>query len=215
MHNKLSKVVAHTLPEGTDLFTITVCPSCPNLVIDTARIAEILQQVLKEHDFTGRLAARVNTTRPLYHQMFHLAIAGCPNSCSQPQIKDFGLQGQAVPEVMPGCILCGQCVESCLDQAIHLDKDGPSINRERCLNCGQCIRSCPTGTLTAVQRGCRVLVGGKLGRHPRLARVLLPMAGEKETARVLGNCLELFLEQGRPGERFGALLERVETEGLL
>lgn len=208
-------VVKKAAPSPGELFTIKSCFSCANAVQDPLQVKAVLEAVFKGHDFSRRLAARLNGAQPLHHQMFHLAVAGCPNSCSQPQIKDFGLQGQVVPEVAGACLFCGRCTAACPDGAITLGEDGPVIAREQCLNCGQCIRVCPNGTLAAGRKGFRVLVGGKLGRHPRLARVLLPLAGEGEVARVLGNCLELFLERGRPGERFGTLLDRVGIETLL
>ncbi|OAT85880.1 4Fe-4S dicluster domain-containing protein [Desulfotomaculum copahuensis] len=275
--------------EGGDLFTITRCPTCPNAVIDTARAEELMRRVMLEHDFNARLKKRIHTNRPLHHQLLHLAVAGCPNSCSQPQIKDFAVQGQTVPEAVDGCILCGSCAEACPERAVVLveprpdgavaadaspgvsavaedcpggaaagdacpgsearkdaapggaiapDHVGPStgrekslncglpgehaagrdqvhIDREKCLNCGQCARACPAGALTAVRTGYRVLAGGRLGRHPALAREVLPMATEEELAGLLGAAVDLFLTAGHPGERFGALLDRVGMARLV
>lgn len=200
---------------GGDLFTITRCPTCPNAVIDTVRAEELMRRVMLEHDFNARLKKRIHTNRPLHHQLLHLAVAGCPNSCSQPQIKDFAVQGQAVPEAGDGCVLCGSCVEVCPDGAVALDDKGPQIDRERCLNCGLCARACPSGTLKAERRGYRVLAGGRLGRRPALAKEVLPLVTEEELARLLGAAVELFLTEGRPGERFGALLDRVGMARLV
>lgn len=57
-----------------EIYKITRCRDCPNAVINMASVEEAIKNI------------------------FQVAIAGCPNSCSQPQIKDFGLQGQVIPE---------------------------------------------------------------------------------------------------------------------
>jgi len=196
-----------------DLFTIKKCFNCPNRVADLDKLEAKLQQVLSDRDFNTRLGARLNTSRPMHHQMFHIALAGCPNSCSQPQIKDFGVQGQVVPELTGDCKQCGACIDACSEGAISPGRHGIVVDGSKCLNCGQCIRACPTGTLKEGKVGFRVLAGGKLGRHPRLASELVPLADENEVADILGHCIELFLNEGRPGERFGSLMERINFGG--
>jgi Nitrite and sulphite reductase 4Fe-4S domain. len=56
-----------------------------------------------------------------------------------------------------------------------------------------------------------VVLGGKLGRHPRLAHELgfysLPQALE-----ILGNVLTVLIEQRRPGLRLGELIEKIGRE---
>jgi len=146
----------------------------------------------------------------LHHQMFHMALAGCPNSCSQPQIKDFGVQGQARPIPSEGCDQCGLCIEACPEGAIAKGNEGVIIDRHKCLNCGICARACPTGAMRVDKTGYRVLIGGKLGRRPRLATEMLAMANKEEVAASLFRCVELFLTSARPGERFGSLVERVQ-----
>lgn len=190
------------------LFTINKCKACPNRVVDLDQLEHKLQQTMIERNFHTRLGAKLDKGRSLHHQMFHLALAGCPNSCSRPQIKDFGVQGQACPEVGEGCSMCGACIEACAEKAIRMAKDKASIDRDLCLNCGQCARACPTGALHVGKVGYRVLAGGKLGRHPRLATELLNLATEKQVVASLGHCMELFINEGRPGERFGSVLER-------
>lgn len=207
---KVGRVFIARMEHGDDvsLFTINKCKACPNRVVDLERLGNKLQQVMLERDFNTRLSTRVDQNRPLHHQMFHLALAGCPNSCSRPQIKDFGVQGQARPEVGEGCSMCGACIEACAEKAISMAEDKVTIDRDLCLNCGQCARACPTGALHVGKVGYRVLAGGKLGRHPRLASELLAMATENQVVESLGRCVELFINEGRPGERFGSVLER-------
>jgi len=181
-------------------------------VVDLDKLENKLQQVMADRQFNTRLGAKINRERPLHHQMFHLALAGCPNSCSQPQIKDFGVQGQARPEVGDGCNKCAACAEACAEDAISMAKERAIINRDTCLNCGQCARVCPTGALQLDKVGYKVLAGGKLGRHPRLATEIMSVADENEVAESLERCVELYINAGHPGERFGSVIERTNKE---
>lgn len=192
-----------------ELYTIKKCFNCPKRLVDLDGLSSQLKKIMDEQSFNKRLAERVDVSRPMHHQMFHIALAGCPNSCSQPQIKDFGVQGQARPKVDSSCNKCGMCAATCPESAISLEGPIAFIDRLACLNCGQCIRACPTGAMQTDTSGFRILVGGKLGRHPRLASELMSLANEKEVAYSLSRCLEIFINKGHPGERFGSLIERI------
>ena len=197
---------------SAELYEITRCRDCHNAIIDLDQIERICQDLLTEHSFSARQRERIGEkVKAKYHDIFKIAIAGCPNSCSQPQVKDFGLQGQAVPEVGDGCTDCGLCVAACPDNAIILE-GGPQIDRSLCLNCGKCARSCPTGTIRTGQRGYRVIWGGKLGRRPMLAKEACLLTNEEGAAQYLQQAIELLLREGKPGERFGALLERINKK---
>jgi len=194
--------------QETKLYTIERCRNCPNAIVDMERVEEIITRIFNEVQFDQRQKDRLQTDRPLHHQIFRAAIAGCPNSCSQPQIKDFGVQGQMAPAPGEGCDLCGVCAAACPDRCIDLCGDGPVIDQTRCLNCGVCIRLCPTGAMRVSGQGYRVLAGGKLGRRPRLATVELELAGDKELGECLRDLLKLLFHHGSPGERLGQIMER-------
>ncbi|MCL6558751.1 MAG: 4Fe-4S dicluster domain-containing protein [Firmicutes bacterium] len=191
-----------------DLYVVERCRNCPNVVIDLDRAEKIIREAFESAEFNRRQSARLQRDRPLHHQVFKAAVAGCPNSCSQPQIKDFGVQGQLVPTAGGECSQCGACAAACPDKCIDLTEAGPEIDRSRCLNCGSCIKKCPTGAMQALKCGYRVLAGGKLGRRPRLATVELELASEKELGATIRQLLEFYFREGRPGERLGHLLER-------
>lgn len=197
-----------------ELFTIKKCFTCSNMVVDLDGLEKNLRQVMEEVNFSARLAGRLGAGKPKFRQLFHIALSGCPNSCSQPQIKDFGVQGQAVVELTGECSNCGQCISACPEGAITLTNTGAYIERKYCLNCALCVRSCPEGVLQIKRRGFRVLVGGKLGRHPRLATEVYALADEATVAKCLRRCVEAYLTCGRPGERFGSLVERLGS-GIL
>ncbi|GAB6158901.1 hypothetical protein JCM39194_21010 [Desulfotomaculum varum] len=203
---KLSMAVYH----DAELYKIITCRKCHHAVIDTEQMAKACHKVFQELDFSGRRLLGLSGAKPKHHDIFTVAIAGCPNACSQPQIKDFGLLGQAVPAVTENCSGCGLCTTTCPDQCIVLTEKGPQIDTSRCLNCGQCAECCAAGAVTFSKVGYQVLRGGKLGRRPRLAEEVASLTDEQEALGWLRQTIELLLAEGLPGERLGTLLNRLK-----
>ena len=151
------------------------------------------------------------------HHEFRVSVSDCPNACSRPQIADVGLVGASEPRVSKeACSRCGECVEVCREGAVSLPEDspGPVVESRKCLFCGQCIEACPTGTLQEGRQGYRILVGGKLGRHPQLARPLEGIYEREEALAWLDRCLDFYQEHSQRGERLGEILNRVGWEAL-
>jgi dissimilatory sulfite reductase (desulfoviridin) alpha/beta subunit len=145
-----------------------------------------------------------------YHHEFRITLADCPNACSQPQIKDIGIIAAVTPEITPmACSRCEACVNICREQAVKFDNDAPEmspvIQMDRCLHCGRCIQVCPTGTITAGTYGYRVLLAGKLGRHPRLARELPGNFSEDAVLSIVQDCLAFYRSHCTGGERFAEI----------
>jgi dissimilatory sulfite reductase (desulfoviridin) alpha/beta subunit len=92
------------------------------------------------------------------------------------------------------------------------DDSGPVIDRERCINCGRCIPVCPTETLATGQQGYRIQLGGKLGRHPRLAMELPGIFSEDDVLRVISDCIAFYKQRSRRGQRFADLLTSNDFE---
>jgi dissimilatory sulfite reductase (desulfoviridin) alpha/beta subunit len=203
------------MPIGDKFALIERCRGCPNAVVDPLEAETVLAKVIEETGFEERQKERLKTGSPLYHQVFRIAIAGCPNSCSQPQIKDFGVQGQARPGPGEGCTGCGECVAACPDGLIRLSESGPVIDFSRCLNCALCVRACPAEALKVDQRGYKILIGGKLGRRPRLASTMARLGNEAELAAALKKAFMFLLEHGRPHERLGDLVDRCGNVNIL
>ncbi|MHB8917935.1 MAG: 4Fe-4S binding protein [Desulfocucumaceae bacterium] len=182
---------------------------CPLSLISDREIAVSLACALDRADLDGHLAGSINGP-VLFHHKFRVAVAGCPNSCSQPQIVDFGVIGQSRPGRGEGsCTGCGICVSTCKENSINLDEEGPAFDYSCCLNCGQCIQACPAGAIREEKSGFRVLAGGKLGRHPRLAGTLLEMAGEGQVLVALEGAVRVYMEHGRDSERLAGMMERL------
>jgi dissimilatory sulfite reductase (desulfoviridin) alpha/beta subunit len=105
-------------------------------------------------------------------------------------------------------------VSACKENAIAMRDGRPVFNASSCLSCGQCVRVCPNGTLREGKKGYRILVGGKLGRHPRLGEELPRIYEPHETLGIVERCLDIYQQYCRSGERFGEILEREGIERL-
>ncbi len=146
------------------------------------------------------------------HEAFSVALAGCPNACSNPHIADVGLIAVWRPEVdAPRCTGAGHCADkrdepacaaACPEKAITFTKEKPVIERKTCLDCGRCVRACPALALSSGPHGWRVYLGGRLGRHPRLAASLPGLFQTQDLPRILDVCLNLHMKYYRSGARF-------------
>ncbi|MCJ7830357.1 MAG: 4Fe-4S binding protein [Desulfobacterales bacterium] len=189
---------------------------CPNRALDGEQLQQRLETLLANADLLGFLRQTVHGPLKFHHE-FRVTLADCPNACSQPQIKDVGIIGACSPRLTQiPCSACGACAEACREEAIVLDPEtpAPGIDWRRCLNCGQCVRACPTGTLAEGRRGYRVLLGGKLGRHPRLARELPGLFDEAQVVEIVEACLALYKDRSRNGARFSEILCKQDVAAL-
>ncbi|AOY56782.1 nitrite and sulfite reductase 4Fe-4S binding domain protein [Desulfococcus multivorans] len=181
---------------------------CPHRAGDTRRLMERLESLLRKADLLSFLKKQVNGPLKFHHE-FRVTLAECPNACSQPQIKDFGIIAAVPPKLTDvDCTRCGACRKACPDDAIALPEDAaqPVIHPERCLSCGRCVWACPSGTLAERCRGYKILLGGKLGRHPRLASEIPGLFSEDEVVIVLEACIDFYKKNSRNGRRFADLL---------
>ena len=190
---------------------------CPNRAGDAGRLMERVEALLRGADLLNFLKSQV--AGPLkFHHEFRVSLAECPNACSQPQIKDVGIIAALSPVLTEmACTLCEACCDACPDDAISLPAgmEQPRIDAERCLACGRCVPVCPSGTLAEGCRGYKVLLGGKLGRRPRLATEIPGIFSEDEVMDVLSTCLEFYKQHSRKGRRFAELLTPDVLEGFI
>ncbi len=180
---------------------------CPNRAVPGDELYRRLEELLQSQDLLGFLRQRVRGDLKFHHE-FRISLADCPNACSQPQIKDVGILGAVdVRLTEEPCTACGACVDVCREGVFELDGEGPPrLALARCVACGQCVKACPTGTLAADRTGFRVLLGGKLGRHPRLARELPGIYSADQVLQIVGDCLAFYKAHSRRGERFAELM---------
>jgi len=181
--------------------------------VETQALVPRLQAVLEAANL-GEFF-RSLSLNPKKRYRFRVALAACPNACTQVYIADFGLIGQAVPTLEGDCVGCGVCEEVCEEEAVTLEGRWPLFHVERCLNCGLCIRACPKKVLTSEAKGYKVLVGGKLGRHPKLACEVVSLAQEEQVLSLLERCLAFYKAHCQAGERLGTIIQRVGWETFL
>lgn len=195
--------------QGHRLETCFGQSGCPNRAVTSDELSGALEKLLSGRNLKEFLKKRVNGPLKMHHE-FRVCLADCPNACSRPQIADMGIIGACVPALSDDpCNLCGTCVDTCQENAVSLQEGKPVIDFSRCISCGQCIRACPTGALKAGKEGYRILVGGKLGRHPRLAEELPGVHDQALALAIVDRCLGAYQAHCVKGERFGEILARL------
>lgn len=189
---------------------------CPNRANAADRLMDEVERMLKKEDLLTFIQQSVKGELKFHHE-FRVTLADCPNACSQPQIKDIGIIGAAVPQVTgQECSQCEACIDACKEEAVLLNAagPGPEIDYERCLACGQCMAVCPTGTLSTGCGGFRVQLGGKLGRHPQLARELPGIYTEEQVLAIVRDCLALYKQKSAGGKRFAEIFSDADFKRM-
>jgi anaerobic sulfite reductase subunit C len=187
---------------------------CPNRAVVNEKFSEKVESLLSGKNLKAFLKERVKGPLKMHHEL-RVSISDCPNACSRPQIVDIGLIGACRPDVTgEPCTRCGACLEICRENAIALPETmgSPVLDFGKCLCCGQCSRVCPSGALNEGSRGYRILIGGKLGRHPQLGKELNGIHSEEETLQIIERILDHYLTHNIAGERLGVILDRKPFE---
>jgi len=198
---------------------ITTCRGprgCEHRALDPGDLPERLAAALAALDFEAGLA-RLLGRPPRRHELFTVSLSCCPNACSRPQIADVGLIAAKRPAADPSrCTRCGACRDACRERAVVLSPSGQldAIDEGSCLACGACIATCPAGALTPGRSGWRVQLGGRLGRHPRLAEELPGLHGPDAAVEFTLRAARYFLEHARPGQRLGDLVARAGARAV-
>jgi len=189
---------------------------CPNAIAASQDLVASIEALLLQSDLLGFLKSK-GIRELKFHHEFRVTVADCPNACSQPQIKDIGIIGARRPAISDiSCTACEACVESCRESAITLNSKEPApvIDGQRCVACGHCIPVCPSGTLTAAAQGYRIQLGGKLGRHPQLARELPGIYDPDTILEIVDAGIHIYKTRSQKGERFGEILRPEDFEYL-
>ncbi len=204
------------LSEGVKGYSLEACfgsSGCDNSVVASADLVSNLENLLEKADLLTFLRSRLGERLKLHHQL-RVTMADCPNSCSQPQIKDIGIIGQAQVAYYPEeCTGCGECEVVCEESAVGLNEGFlVSIDEELCVQCGGCARVCPSSAIDTSASSYKVLVGGKLGRHPQLARELTRDLDGDQVLALVSVIVDFYKTKANSGERLGALITRVGWE---
>ena len=189
---------------------------CPNRAVSGEDLRKRLEELLEDEKILGFLKENVKGSLKFHHE-FRISIAECPNSCSQPQIKDIGIIGALLPEISDEpCTMCGICVKVCKENAVTLleEKEEPEIDFSNCLACGKCIKVCSSKTIQEGKKGFRILLGGKLGRHPKLGVELDGIFSEYEVLAIVKKCIAYYKAESKNGKRFAELIYNTSTKEL-
>ena len=144
------------------------------------------------------------------HHRLRIAVAACPNGCSQPQICDVGLIAWAPPHVdAEACAACGACLGSCRECALSLGPKRIALDPVRCVGCAACARACDSGALHAALPSFRLLLGGHLGRHPAWALELPLRLAPRQTGPAVERVIDMLVRHARPDERVGQTVRRL------
>lgn len=148
---------------------------------------------------------------------FKIGVGGCPNNCIKPSLNDFGVIGQFVPDFDEDmCSGCKKCVprDTCKVGAISMVDGKALIDREKCNNCGLCIGKCHFDAIDEGEKGLKIYLGGKWGKASRPGTPISGIHSEEEMMNILEKTLLIYREQGKTGERFGDMIDRIGVENI-
>lgn len=145
---------------------------CQHSLTAGSAIPASLSGYLRNSDLV-ELVEEPDDHSPLAHRQIKIAVAACPNSCSLPQIKAIGMIAQLRPKVInQNCSRCGLCVRICREKAMKKTDGFPEWIEKKCVGCGTCIKQCPQHAIVSHPLRMNILIGGRMGRHPRWAEEL-------------------------------------------
>ena len=197
------------------LYQVETCHAkyfgCPSQQVDIRELVEPIIDKLEEHGITEMLADKAHGPL-LGHNKFTISISGCPNACTAPESKDFGIWGVSKPIVDHDaeCIDCKKCFHICWDSAVSFEEPSkPIINERLCKLCGACIRACPTGTIKSQANGYRILVGGTFGRMQTLGKEVVRIGQKNDIFETLDATMSLIKEKQEDEHFLAQVIDKV------
>jgi anaerobic sulfite reductase subunit C len=186
---------------GPRVRNIISCPGnleCSYGIIDTYRLAGILDKEFFGEDMPVKIK---------------FAVTGCPNACAKPQENDFGVMGILKPAIYTNdCTGCGTCTFMCPEKAIIMEDDRAKILWDICNLCGACVGACPSNLISEEWKSYRIIVGGKVGKHPKLGKELTGAKSTQEAVAIFRKIIDWSKKNTNVGERFGDSLDRIGFE---
>lgn len=186
---------------GPRIRNIVSCPGnseCNYGVIDTYVMGDMLDKEFFGEDMPVKIK---------------FAVTGCPNSCAKPQENDLGVMGIRMPAInIDACSGCGTCTFMCPEKAIVLENEKIKILWDKCNLCGACVGTCPSDLITEEWTGYKILVGGKIGKHPKLGVELIDAKSPQEAVAIFRKIINWAKKNTKTGERLGICIDRVGFE---
>jgi len=180
-YTKLEEIGRALLKNGTpvgserdEVVNVVACPGtdrCKFANIDSIGLAMRLDKKLFGQEMPVKM---------------RISISACPYACTSPILNEIGIVGRVKPIRAPGvCTGCGQCADSCRENAIKVINGEAVVDDDKCFQCGICIEACPFNLVHVASRGYLITVGGRRGRHPQLGRELIEVETEDEVVDVV------------------------------
>ena len=149
---------------------------------------------------------------------FKIGVGGCPNNCIKPDLNDFGIVGQRVPAFDADmCNSCKKCppVSLCPIHALHMEDGEVVLDETLCNNCGKCIDKCTFDTIEEKASGYKLYVGGKWGKAVRPGTPVKGVFSKDQVLSCIEKALLIYREQGKTGERFGIMIDRLGADNFI
>lgn len=202
----ISKVGLETGGTGSRVRPVVCCKGsvCLHGITDTLRLAEEIHNLFYKGWYDVKLPHK-----------FKVGIGGCPNGCVKPELHEFGIVAQRVPdfdeEMCNGCKKCAP-MQTCPVAALKRENGRTVLYRDVCNNCGKCIEKCPFDCITQNACGYQLYVGGKWGKFPRNGSRIPGVYSQADVLKILEKTLLIYREQGKTGERLGVTIDRLGEE---
>jgi len=187
--------------ERDEIVNVIACPGierCKFANIDTASLAHKIDQKL----FGKEMPVKIR-----------IAVSGCPNACTSPMLNEIGIIGRIRPLRITGlCTGCGTCVKYCKESAIIIRNGISVLKDDLCVQCGVCVQSCPFDLLKAEHRHYLILVGGRRGRHPHIARELITIDDEDMVVFVVEKIVNWVYRRAWSGRLLSEQMDDLQFE---
>jgi dissimilatory sulfite reductase (desulfoviridin) alpha/beta subunit len=202
-----AELEAAGLKMGADGNRVRIVIACPGK--ETCRFGSI-----DTKSMASKLDERYFRMEMPYKVKF--GVTGCPNNCGKAREADIGIMGVRVPRwSADGCIQCDVCMNFCAPGAIRKENGQYIRDEETCISCSACTVRCPKGCWQAESVGYTVLIGGTLGKLPRLGVPLAEhIASEEKVLQLVDKTIGFYQQHGQPRERLGHMLERLGMENV-
>lgn len=133
-----------------------------------------------------------------------------PHNCAKATENDIGIMGGIFPRWEGDkCINCDLCLNVCPTGAIFKEDNQYKLNEGKCIYCSICTSTCPTSAWVIAKKGYTIFIGGTMGKIPRLATCLKPLADKGMAHELIEKALRYYQENGRKKERFGHMIDRI------
>jgi dissimilatory sulfite reductase (desulfoviridin) alpha/beta subunit len=222
LRERMARSARAILDREIDLFKVELCHAqyfrCISQNIEVRDLKKELEARLCELGVTELIADLLpENERLMAHHRLSVAVSGCVNGCTMPELRPVGVAGAARPEITDAaaCDGCYICVDPCRRNAIMLRRGVPEIDARACDHCGNCIKFCPHGVYTAAETGYRIWMGGKFGRFHQNGYDIFKIADKATLLKSLEALVGTIREAAATEESVTSILNRVGIAGLL